>query len=108
MSLRTYCEENNRQRILKEWDTKKNLPLTPDNIAPSSSVPVWWKCENGHSWCTQVRSRAKSPTGCPVCREEKLAAKRQRRFEEARTKHLSGRTRTANNKKQNHQTEVKL
>ena len=108
MSLKTYCEENKKQRILKEWDAEKNLPLTPDNVAPSSSFPVWWRCENGHSWCTQVRSRAKSSTGCPICREEKLAAKRQRRLEEARTKHLSGRTHTANSKKQKHQTEVKL
>ena len=84
MSLKSYCEENNRTRILLEWDAEKNLPLTPETVAPSSGTPVWWKCERGHSWCTQVRSRSKSSTGCPKCREEKLAAKRQRRIEEAR------------------------
>ena len=29
MSLKSYCEENNRLRILEEWDTEKNLPITP-------------------------------------------------------------------------------
>ncbi len=84
MSLKSYCEENNRQRILDEWDEEKNLPLTPESIAHTSSTPVWWRCEKGHSWCTQVRSRSRSSTGCPVCREEKLEVKRQQRIEEAR------------------------
>lgn len=83
MSLKSYCEENNRQRILKEWDTEKNLPITPDSIAHTSATPVWWRCEKGHSWCTQVRSRSRTSTGCPHCREEWLAAKRQRRIAEA-------------------------
>lgn len=52
MSLKSYCEENNRLRILREWDDEKNLPLTPDAVAHTSMTPVWWKCEKGHSWCT--------------------------------------------------------
>ena len=88
MSLKSYCEENNRQRILDEWDTEKNLPLTPENIAHSSSTPVWWRCEKGHSWRTQVRSRSRSSHGCPKCREEKLEAKRQRQMEAAHKNHL--------------------
>ena len=84
MSLKSYCEENNRPHILREWDTEKNLPLTPDGLAHTCDTPVWWRCEKGHSWCTQVRSRAKTSTGCPKCREEKLEAKRQRRLEEAK------------------------
>lgn len=59
MSLKSYCEENNRLYILQEWDTEKNLPLTPDDVAHTSATPVWWKCKKGHSWCTQVRSRSK-------------------------------------------------
>lgn len=78
MSLQSYCEENHRPRILREWDTEKNLPITPDAIAHTSPLPVWWRCEKGHSWCTQVRSRSRSSTGCPKCREEWLEAKRQR------------------------------
>lgn len=78
MSLKNYCEETGRAYILREWDAEKNLPLTPETVAHSSMAPVWWKCEKGHSWCTQVRSRSRSSTGCPKCREEKLQAKRQR------------------------------
>ena len=84
MSLKSYCEENNRLHILREWDTEKNLPITPDSVAHTSAIPVWWRCEKGHSWCTQVRSRSKSSTGCPKCREKKLEAKRNRRIAEAR------------------------
>lgn len=83
MSLKSYCEENNRQRILQEWDTEKNLPLTPETVVHTSAVPAWWRCEKGHSWCTQIRSRSRSSTGCPRCREEKLDEKRRRRIEEA-------------------------
>ena len=89
MSLKSYCEENNRKRILNEWDIEKNLPLMPDNVAHTSNIPVWWRCEKGHSWCTQVRSRSKSSTGCPRCREEKLEAKRQLRIEELQSKYYS-------------------
>lgn len=84
MSLQSYCEETNRLRLLREWDTEKNLPITPDTVAHTSMTPVWWKCEKGHSWCTQVRSRSRSSTGCPKCREEWLEEKRRRRIDEAR------------------------
>ena len=107
MSLKSYCEENNRQRILDEWDTEKNLPLTPDSIAHTSRTPVWWRCKKGHSWCTQVRSRSRSSTGCPICREQKLAAKRQRRFEEACHK-ISSKSTPTKTKKQIHITEAQL
>ena len=89
MSLKSYCEENNRQHILKEWDTEKNLPLTPDDVAHTCMTPVWWRCEKGHSWCTQVRSRSKSSTGCPKCWAEKLDMKRQRQMEQARKDYLN-------------------
>ena len=87
MSLQSYCEENDRLHILREWDTEKNLPITPAMVAHTSMVPVWWRCEKGHSWRTQVRSRSKSSTGCPKCREEKLEEKRQKHMEEARKRY---------------------
>jgi len=87
MSLQSYCEENNRLHILQEWDTERNLPITPAMVTHTSKVPVWWRCEKGHSWCTQVRSRSKSSTGCPKCHEEKLEEKRQRHMEEARKRY---------------------
>lgn len=82
MNLKSYCEENNKLYILAQWDGEKNLPFTPENVAQSSSAPVWWKCEKGHSWCTQIRSRSRSSTGCPKCREEMMAKKRERQENE--------------------------
>lgn len=87
MSLKSYCEENGRLRILREWDGEKNLPLTPESVAHTSMTPVWWRCEKGHSWCTQVRSRSKSSTGCPKCHEARMEEKRQRRLEEAKERY---------------------
>lgn len=92
LSLKSYCEENDRPRILQEWDAEKNLPLTPDMIAHTSATPVWWRCEKGHSWCTQVRSRSRSSTGCPVCRREWMEAKRQRQRLAAATRESFQRT----------------
>jgi len=83
MSLKSYCEENNRLHILREWDAERNLPLTPDAVAHTSSIPVWWRCEKGHCWRTQLRSRSRSSTGCPKCHEAKLEGKRQRHIEKA-------------------------
>ena len=88
MSLKSFCEENDRLHILEQWDTEKNLPLTPEKIAHTSRIPVWWKCEKGHSWCTQVGSRSRGSTGCPKCREEWLEAKRNRHMEAMRKNYL--------------------
>ena len=66
MSLKSYCEENNRLHILKEWDTEKNLPLDVHDILPNSFKVVWWKCQYGHSWKARVQSRCFG-RGCPYC-----------------------------------------
>ena len=63
--------------MLEEWDDEKNLPFTSETISHTSSLPVWWKCEKGHSWQTQLRSRSTTLTRCPKCLEEELAKKRE-------------------------------
>lgn len=77
MNLKEFCEKEKKQYLLDEWDDEKNLPFTPETVSPSSTVPVWWKCEKGHSWQTQVRSRAKSLTRCPKCLQIELNKKRK-------------------------------
>lgn len=80
MSLKSYCEAKNYTRLLREWDSEKNFPLTPETVPHTSRISVWWQCEKSHSWCTQVRSRSGSSTGCPKCREAELLGGRQLHF----------------------------
>ena len=82
LKLKDYCIKQGKEYILTEWDYEKNLPFTPENVASGSIIPVWWKCEDGHSWQTQVRSRAKTLTRCPKCLEAELSKKRKQQAKE--------------------------
>ena len=78
MNLKDLCIKEGKLYLLNEWDTEKNLPLTPETISHSSSVNVWWKCEKGHSWQTQLKSRSASLTKCPECYKKELAERRKK------------------------------
>ena len=82
MNLKEFCEKEDKQYLLDEWDKEKNLPFTPETVSPSSSVPVWWKCEKGHSWQTQLRSRSTTLTKCPKCRDAELNKSRKLKVKE--------------------------
>ena len=82
MKLKDFCIKEGKEYLLTEWDDEKNLPFTPETISHTSSLPVWWKCEKGHSWQTQVRSRAKSLTRCPKCLAAELNKKRKEEAKE--------------------------
>ena len=82
MTLKDYCIKEKKAYLLEEWDDEKNLPFTPENVSSGSTVPVWWKCGKGHSWQTQVRSRAKSLTRCPKCLQLELNKKRREKAKE--------------------------
>lgn len=66
-SLESYCKRMGLESLLVQWDAKRNLPLTPDQIPYGSRKKVWWICEKGHSWEAAVYTRSGSVTGCPVC-----------------------------------------
>ena len=53
--------------------------LTPESVARNSTIRVWWECEKGHSWHTQIASRAKGSSGCPICLREKIDARMEKR-----------------------------
>lgn len=57
--------------LLAEWDTRRNLPLTPTQISFGSHQKVWWRCKRGHQWRAQIKSRT-AGTGCPVCANRML------------------------------------
>jgi len=52
-------------QLAAEWDYEKNSVSITD-LTLKSNVKVWWVCECGHSWKTQVWNRAKG-CGCPYC-----------------------------------------
>ena len=58
--------------LLPEWDTEKNAPLLPPQIAPRTMQKFWWRCAAGHSWRASVVSRTEGGTGCPVCAGRKV------------------------------------
>lgn len=82
MKLKDYCIKERKEYLLTEWDDEKNLPFTPETISHTSSLPVWWKCEKGHSWQTQLRSRSTTLTRCPKCLATELSKKRKQQVKE--------------------------
>lgn len=79
MSLYSICLKHGKNYLLEQWDAERNYPISPKIIAATSTVRVWWKCENGHSWQTQLSSRVRSSTGCPICLREKIDARVEKR-----------------------------
>lgn len=54
-----------RAELLSEWDYDKNN-VSPDEILPYSSMPIWWTCSHNHSY---EMPPGKKTTGCPYCEE---------------------------------------
>lgn len=65
-SLYEFCMENQKDRLLQEWDQEANGEITPKTISYGSGKKAWWRCEKGHTWQAVVNSRS-SGSGCPVC-----------------------------------------
>lgn len=66
-SLADFCHREHREELLIEWDTEKNLPLTPETVSRGSKRRVWWTCAHGHHRQAVVHTRSGSGTGCPYC-----------------------------------------
>ena len=52
--------------LAKEWNYKKNVGLTPEDVSSNSNKKIWWICTEDHEWETTVNNRKKG-TGCPYC-----------------------------------------
>ena len=70
-SGRLACKENSLASLFpelaKEWDTQKNGSLAPHDITGKSKRRVWWKCDKGHSWQMDIRTRCSGIGNCPYC-----------------------------------------
>ena len=65
--LETWCKNNKREDLLKEWNYEKNHIL-PQEISPANNKKVWWICSLGHEWDSTIGSRTTGrPSGCPYC-----------------------------------------
>ena len=64
--------------LLKEWDYEKNKSLMPEYFSCGSTIKVWWKCSNGHSWQTTIYNRSKGHN-CPTCAIKNRSKKRERK-----------------------------
>lgn len=100
MSFYSYCLKHGKEYLLEQWDAEKNAPFTPESIGSTNTVRVWWKCEKGHLWQTQLASRARGNSGCPLCMREKIAVRvEKRRAAEAKKKQARGRNAKTGGKK---------
>ena len=52
--------------LLEQWDKEQNGTLTPRDVFCGSHKQIWWRCDKGHEWLAQIKSRT-SGAGCPVC-----------------------------------------
>ena len=52
--------------LAKEWDYERNT-VDMSAFTLKSNVKVWWVCEHGHRWKTQIYVRSALGCGCPYC-----------------------------------------
>lgn len=71
--LETWCKNNKKDLILKEWNYQKNGKLLPRDISYGSDIMIWWKCKNNHEYIQRVNHKTgKENCGCPYCMGVKI------------------------------------
>ena len=66
------CQHNTLARKAPQvallWDSKKNHPVSPDQVTASSGRRAHWKCSDClHEWQASVMLKARRNSGCPQC-----------------------------------------
>ena len=56
--------------LASQWNYKRNIGLTPENLLPNSNKKVWWICSKGHEWQATISGRT-GGNGCPTCNSER-------------------------------------
>lgn len=59
--------KSQRPEIAGQWDYEANGDLTPANVYFRSTKKVFWRCDKGHSFRSEIRSRTERGKGCTVC-----------------------------------------
>lgn len=58
-------------QLAAQWDQKRNGPLTPRQVTPTSNRKVWWLCPRGHSFQAVIAARTNG-SDCPYCANRKV------------------------------------
>ena len=58
--------ETTHPQLAEQWNSTRNLELTPQDIVAGSKKKVWWLCDKGHEWQAGITYRANG-SGCLVC-----------------------------------------
>ena len=70
-SLEERCKESEFAYLLNQWHPTKNKDFTPAMVPAGSHKKVWWRCEKGHEWQSQIRVRMNG-SQCPTCSNRKI------------------------------------
>ncbi len=68
--ITSYCQKNNLQYILEDWDYSKNkeLGISIDSYSVGSIIRVCWKCSVcGFEWQNSINNRVRKKHLCPNC-----------------------------------------
>ncbi len=52
--------------LAEEFDTERNIGISPSDLLSGSDKKVWWRCKKGHRWQAKVFERS-AGKGCPYC-----------------------------------------
>lgn len=50
------------------WHPTRNGEITPDMVAPRSSLKAWWICAKGHEWQRSVNAQLVRGSVCRLCK----------------------------------------
>ena len=72
LRLTEYARSRGRPELISQWYVEKNGELSPDQITIGSDRAVWWRCESGHEWRSNIDLRTKRGQGCPYCAGQRV------------------------------------
>lgn len=58
-------------RIAREFDIRKNAPMTLDRVSSLSKDRLYWRCPQGHIWEASPFERSYNHVECPYCQGKK-------------------------------------
>jgi len=60
--------------VAQQWHPTKNGTLAAKDVSSFSNRKVWWMCELGHEWRSDVKERTARHKGCPYCTGRRVLA----------------------------------